>query len=378
MTSEDQTSGGGFRRFKVVAKTPESRTISSFLLEPLDPGAWRPFAPGQFLVFKIPVADERDHVIRNYSISSAPARTGTYRITVKKETASSPEFPHGVGSGHLHDTIAVGDIVLAQGPRGEFVLDRESSRAVVLLSGGVGLTPLVSMLHHLATETERKVYFIHACDSGDVHALEAEARDASALRPGITTRIIYRFPTATDRAGARHHHEGVITRDLLQQILPLDDYDVYMCGPPPFMKAVYPALRSLGVPKARIAYEFFGPATVLDADAPSETISAAPEPAPEARRPGAVAADAANEITVTFKRSGKQVIWTGHARSLLEFAEDQGLDPPFSCRSGVCSTCSTRLLEGKITYTDEPLDEPEPGHVLICCAKPDGPVVLDI
>ena len=373
-TETAPTTPAGFRRFRVVAKTPESRTITSFHLEPVDAGAWRPFDPGQFLVFKIPVADERGHVIRNYSVSSAPSQAGSYRITVKREAAPDPAFPHGLGSSHLHDIIAVGDIVLAEGPRGAFTLDRASTRPVVLLSGGVGLTPLVSMLHALAVESDRRVYFIHACDSGDVHALDAEVQAATGSRPGIATRIIYRVPTEQDRAAGRHHYEGFITRQVLQETLPLDDYDIYMCGPPPFMQAVYPTLRSLGVSKHRIAYEFFGPATVLDTEAePAPVVVAAPNaPALPA------VASTADAVMVTFKKSGKQAVWTGHARSLLEFAEDEGLNPPFSCRSGVCSTCSTRLLEGQVTYTEEPLDEPEPGEALICCCKPAGSVVLDL
>ena len=377
MSGTDGPAGAsaGFRRFRVVGKTPESRTITSFHLEPADPGAWRPFEPGQFLSFRIPVPDGRGHVIRNYSVSSPPSATGTYRITVKREVAPCSGVPHGLGSMHLHDAIAVGDTVQAQGPRGDFVLDRKSRRSVVLLSGGVGLTPLVSMLHTLASESDRKVYFIHACDSGDVHALGAEVRAAAESRRGIAIRIVYRFPTAADLAGKRHDREGIVTRDLLQDVLPLDDYDVYMCGPPPFMKALYPMLRSLGVPKHRIAFEFFGPATVLDTDAeaPVETLEAIPEPTAACGPPVE-----AGRITVTFRRSGKQVPWGEHARSLLEFAEDQGLNPDFSCRSGVCGTCSTRLLEGRVAYSEDPLDEPGPGHVLICCSKPAESVVLDL
>ncbi|HEX4765165.1 MAG TPA: FAD-binding oxidoreductase, partial [Lichenihabitans sp.] len=308
-TTQAAGASAGFRRFRVIGKTPESRTITSFHLEPVDPGAWRPFEPGQFLAFKIPVSDERGHVIRTYSVSSPPSTTGTYRITVKRETAPHSEVPHGLGSVHLHDTIAVGDTIIAEGPRGDFMLDSTSQRPVVLLSGGVGLTPLVSMLHTLASESDRKVYFIHACDSGDVHALGDEVRAAAVSRRGIVTQIVYRFPTTRDLADKRHDRDGIVTRGLLQDVLPLDDYDVYMCGPPPFMKALYPVLRSLGVPKHRIAFEFFGPATVLEADAeaPVETIAAQPEPA-AGSGPGV----AASGMVVTFRKSGKQAAWNEH------------------------------------------------------------------
>jgi uncharacterized protein len=359
-----------FRPLKVVEKIQESQTVASFRLEPLDLTGWRPFAPGQFLVFKIPVADERGHIIRNYSVSSAANAAGAYRITVKREAAPNPRVPSGEGSFYLHDAVSVGDVLIADGPRGAFTLDRSSRRAVALISGGVGLTPLVSMLHALAAQGERKVYFVHACDSGDVHALDREARETAASRPGIVVRVVYRFPTDRDRIDRRYHFEGVITRDLLQEVLPLDDYDVYLCGPPPFMKAVYPILRDLGVARDRIAYEFFGPATVLevDADRPVE-----PPTAPLR------STDPARDVSVvTFSRSGKQAVWAENWGSLLDFAESQGIHPPFSCRAGICNTCKTRVIGGQVAYTEEPLDEPESDHALLCCSKPAGPVTLDL
>ncbi|MGF7159089.1 ferredoxin-NADP reductase [Rhodoligotrophos appendicifer] len=256
------TRTGGFKKLRVVAKVRESRTITSFHLEPLDPADWRPFEAGQFLVFKLPSETGRP-IPRSYSLSSAPSAEGTYRITVKLEIAPAPDLPEGLGSTHLHRAIEVGSIVEASAPRGEFILDRTSSRPVVLLSGGVGLTPLVSMLHVLSEETHRKVHFIHACDNGDVHALRDEVRAIAAAKPHISAHFVYRFPSEDDHAAQHFHSSGVITRELLQNLLPMDDYDVYMCGPAPFMQAVFATLRSLGIPKERIAYEFFGPATLL-------------------------------------------------------------------------------------------------------------------
>ncbi len=352
----------GFDRLRVTAKVRESQTITSFHLEPAAAGAWRPFVPGQFLVFKLPAPNERGFLLRNYSISSAPSRRGFYRITVKRESAPGAALPDGAGSCYLHDQVAVGDILIADGPRGEFQLDRTSARPVVLLSGGVGLTPVVSMLHALTADSGRRVYFIHACDNGAVHALGEEVRSLAATRPGLTLHTCYRFPGDADTAAGRYDSKGVITRALLQSLLPLDDYDVYMCGPPPFMQAVYGELRSLGVPKPRIAYEFFGPATVLDldhADAPPPVV-----PAP-------------SDVSVEFRGSGRSVVWND-AHSLLDFAESQGLEPEFSCRAGVCGTCKTALIGGEVDYFQEPLDDPGPGNVLICCCRPKGSVILDL
>lgn len=353
-----------FRRFRVIAKVRESRTITSFHLQPLEPRDWRPFEPGQFLVFKVPACNDRGHVLRNYSISSSPRSKGIYRITVKREAAPTPGVPDGLSSCHLHDQVAVGDELLAEEPRGDFRLDRTSSRPVVLLSGGVGLTPLVSMFHALAHETERRVYFIHACDSGDVHALSGEVRELAAVRLGLTLHICYRFPTAADAAARGHDSVGVVTADVLRRVLPLDDYDVYLCGSPPFMQGMYRTLRELGVPRQRIAYEFFGPATVLE-----------PTQSEEAERPHPPAP--AGAITVDFRKSGRSAVWDD-SKSLLDFLESHGLQPEFSCRAGICGTCKVALLEGEVDYVQEPLDVPDDGQVLICSCKPRGSIAIDI
>jgi ferredoxin len=223
------------------------------------------------------------------------------------------------------------------------------------------------MLHALAAG-ERRAFFIHACDNGEVHALREEVERLAASRPGIATHVCYRFPTERDTASTGHHSQGVISRALLQKLLPLDDYDFYLCGPPPFMEAVYGILRDLGVAKQRIAYEFFGPATVLEAE-PGPMRAAAAETARQAVGDGA---------SIEFRKSGIKAAWDGKADSLLAFAEHLGLSPEFSCRAGICGTCKSRLLAGEVAYFEEPLDELAEGEVLLCCSKPKGAVVLDL
>ena len=374
-------SASRFRPFRVVARTPESRTITSFALEPLDPADWLAFVPGQYLPIRIPGMDGQAPALRTYSISSAPSDTARYRITVKREGAPAPGLPDGLGSCFLHDRVAVGDLLEIAPPRGEFVLARDSARPVVLASGGVGLTPLVSMLHALTDGPEREVHFLHACDDGEVHALRAEVDALVGSRPGLTARYCYRAPSPADADARLHHAEGLVTKALLRRWLPLDDYDVYLCGPPPFMANVYAAFRELGVRKDRIRYEFFGPATVLEAM--EEDAPAAPPAAPlpptgepmasaETKGPGA-------GLQISFARSQRSAAWDEAAdTNLLAFAERLGLDPPFSCRAGICSTCRTGLLQGDVDYVEEPLDPPEPGQVLLCCARPRGPLVLDL
>ncbi len=363
----------GFRNLRVVAKVKESAIITSFYLEPENAQDWRAFNPGQFLVFRVPVTNQggtqNDYVLRNYSVSNSPNTKGQYRITVKREAAPIAGLPDGVSSCFLHDVVDVGHTLVAEGPRGEFVLDAASSRPVVLLSGGVGLTPMVSMLHSLASMSDRRAFFIHACENGDVHALRDEVLDLVATRPGLSAHYCYRLPTEQDRAEQHFHSEGFVSREILQSLLPIDDYEFYLCGPPPFMQAVYGILRSLGVQKQHIAYEFFGPATVLEPDSvPVQATSRPPE-----------RIDPSSDATIVeFRKSGVKAAWDDKSESLLAFAEAHGLSPEFSCRAGICGTCKSHLIDGEVAYFEEPLDDLKPGEVLLCCSKPLGPVILEI
>ncbi|GAU85846.1 2Fe-2S iron-sulfur cluster-binding protein [Bosea sp. BIWAKO-01] len=363
----------GFRELAVLAKKRESSTITSFELAPVKREQWRPFRPGQFLVLRCASPSEGRFVPRTYSVSSPPAETGRYRITVKREAAPSAGLPDGIGSCFLHDEVEVGDILLADGPRGDFVLREDSARPVLLLSGGVGLTPLVSMLHALAADAGRRVFFIHACDNGEVHALADEVDAIAAQHPHVGVHCCYRFPTEADRRAGRFHSEGLVSRELLQSLLPLDDYDVYLCGPPPFMDAIHGLVRSLGIAPDRIATEVFGGSGRAGAARAANGASSPDTAAPPVASP----AEATGPL-VEFRRSGRSVAWNPAAESLLAFAEDSGLDPEFSCRSGICGTCRTGIIAGEVDYFEEPLDPPGDGQILLCCARPKGNLVLDL
>lgn len=368
----------GFREFRVAQKVVESEIITSFYLEPLDGAPVWDVKPGQYITLRIPSSS--DPVLKTYSVSNDPSETRHHRLTVKREA-------DGLGSGWLHDHITPGDTVEVTAPRGVFVLDEHSPRPVLLLSGGVGQTPLVSMLHALRG-TGRDVYFLHACENGRVHALRDEVLACADDR--IRVRFVYRTPEAGDQIDAT----GMIDKAFLQKHLPLDDYDVYICGPTPFMVAMYQLVQALGVTKERIAYEFFGKAASLAAQ-PAPPVTAKPASRAAATvqaltfitNPDAWAAADEKPTTaqtkhpigdVTFQASGTTAQWHDAAGSLLELAENAGLNPAFSCRSGICNSCKCGLVAGEIEYFEDPLIPPGPGQVLICCARPKGPIVLDI
>lgn len=358
----------GFARFFVTEKVRESTSITSFVLRPAINDTGMAFRPGQFIVVRIPLSDGAQ-VLRTYSLSGDPDDHSQVRISVKHETAPAhlPDVPAGVGSSFLHESLDVGEQLDIAGPSGEFVLDESSGRPVVLFSGGVGLTPMVSMLHRLATRSNRTVYFIHACENGDVHALREEVLALAARRSNIHVHFCYRTPTIDDVENRSHHSSGLVNRETLQELLPLDDYDVYLCGPRPFMQANWRLLRVLGVEKTRIRYEFFGPATILDEDEPV-TVPVSP--------PAGVKQASETEMSVRFEPSGPPVMWDKGCHTLLELAEQTGLSPAFSCRAGLCNTCLTPLLSGSVEYIEDPLIVPDAGQVLLCCARPTSSVVL--
>ncbi|WP_336973662.1 2Fe-2S iron-sulfur cluster-binding protein [Alcaligenes sp. PF14] len=383
-----------FRDYRVLEKLRESDVITSFVLEPVD-GVVPPYQPGQYLVFRLEIDGQT--VLRNYSVSGDPDCTDRLRISVKHEKAPAGlNVADGVASTWLHQHVQPGDVLNAAGPMGEFVLDESSQRPVVLLSGGVGQTPLLAMLHRLLKRSQRKVYVIHACDNSAVHAFADEMRELVAQREGVQLYFCYRNPTEHDEQAGLHHVAGLITREQLQSWLPLDDYEFYLCGPSAFMQSNYGVLRSLGVARERIHYEFFGPATVLENtladDGAASAVQDHVQPAPSSRvdanvleldspveavRGDATAGEDAAQ-TVTFLPDGRQAQWHEDCPSLLDLAEETGLSPDFNCRAGLCNTCMCTLVSGEVDYFEEPLDPVPEGKILLCCSRPRGPVAVEL
>lgn len=390
LASSEATASRRFRDYRVLEKRRESDVITSFVLEPVD-GVVPPYQPGQYLVFRLEIDGQT--VLRNYSVSGDPDCTDRLRISVKHEKAPAGlNVADGVASTWLHQQVQPGDELSAAGPMGEFVLDESSQRPVVLLSGGVGQTPLLAMLHRLLKRSQRKVYVIHACDNSAVHAFADEMRELVAQREGVQLYVCYRNPTEDDEQAGLHHVAGLITREQLQHWLPLDDYEFYLCGPSAFMQSNYGVLRSLGVARERIHYEFFGPATVLEntlvgdvaasagqSEAQTVVASSATANTAEPQSSAVVDETATDAVqTVTFLPDGRQAQWHEDCPSLLDLAEETGLSPDFNCRAGLCNTCMCTLVSGEVDYFEEPLDPVPEGKVLLCCSRPRGPVAVEL
>ena len=352
-----------FKTYRVTEKTVESSIITSFLLQP-ESGAVPGFCPGEYMIFDLPCDADGGSIRREYSISGQIG--DALRVTIKREPAIG-DYPPGRASGYFHDKITPGSTVRAAGPFGQFQLDRATTRQAVLLSGGVGLTPMVAMARELAS-TGKPATFIHACEDGSVHAMAAELRDLASLNKGLTTHFCYRLPRHEDKPGRDYDSTGFLTASTLQSLLPLADYDFYLCGPGPFMQAIYEILIGLSVREERISYEFFGPATLLRPRKaathvpPASGLTGKPEIGP----------------MVHFAKSGLSIAWDPAIENLLEFAEEQGLMPDHSCRAGTCESCKTKVLAGETEYLFQPFEVPTDGTVLICCAKPKGDIILDL
>ncbi|MBL4801898.1 MAG: pyridoxamine 5'-phosphate oxidase family protein [Emcibacter sp.] len=340
-----------WRRFTVGRIEQESETISSFYLMPEDGKALAGYEPGKFLPIRLEIPGEKGFFRRTYTVSETP-NGDFYRLSIKREDA-------GLVSRYFHDHITPGSVVEAMAPRGKFTLVPDSIRPVVLLSGGVGITPMIAMLDHLLlvaakSGQSRPIYFIHGTQNGREHAFGDHVRQLGRQVEDLTIHVAYAEPEEDD---LDHDSVGYIDAPLLRSILPLDDYDFYLCGPPPFMTAVYDSLSGLGVPESRVHYESFGPAMVLKSEEQTKNSESIPQVA-------------AGPVAVCFSKSGIEAEWRPEKGTLLELAEAEGLTPDFSCRNGSCGSCAIKVKCGGVTYLDDPMASHEDDEVLICCSTP--------
>ena len=352
-----------WRSMRVERIVDESRSIRSFYLQASDGAGLPGFEPGQHLPVRVRLEGQQAPAIRTYSVSSSPSDE-FLRISVKRD---------GSVSSHLHDRIQVGDQIEARAPQGDFTVQASERRPLVLLAAGVGITPLLSMLREVVYQGKRinrmrPTWLIQSSRSvadlafrDEIDELVARAGDKIKV-----LRVISQPPI--DGSADRYDRAGRIDVELLKTLLPLNDYDYYLCGPGSFTQALYDGLRTLRIPDDRIHAETFGPSTLV------RDI--------EVSVPAAEQVPMADEaVKVLFATSGKEARWEPGTGTLLELAEARGLNPEFSCRGGSCGTCKTRLSSGQVHYLNTPAQRLEADEVLICCAVPaqgSETLVLDV
>jgi ferredoxin-NADP reductase/MOSC domain-containing protein YiiM/ferredoxin len=350
----------GFRRLTATTITRESDSVISIRLEAPDGAALPAARPGQYLTLRIQPGGTQRPVLRSYSLCGPPD-AGYYRIAVKREH-------EGVASGYLHTRLAVGDELEVAAPRGTFILD--STRAPVLLvSAGIGATPVLAMLNALAEEhSDREIWWVHGARNGREQSFAAEARTLLGSLPNVHAHVYFSRPGADDREGRDFERAGRLTASALAELDPPHDSEAYVCGPAVFMDQVSAALAAIGVEATRIHTEPFGPAAAM-----TPGIAAAP-----ARKPHPPSGPPGDGPTIEFARSDLAVAWSSDYGSLLELAESCDVPVRWSCRTGVCHNCETTLIAGDVDYAPEPVEPPAPGSALICCSQPCDDVVLDL
>jgi ferredoxin-NADP reductase len=350
----------GFRALAVTAVTPESDSVVSVHLADPDGAAVPSALPGQFLTLRLPATTATAPLLRSYSLSGPPAAS-TYRVSVKRE-------PHGAGSQYIHDRLRAGDLLETAAPRGAFLLD-SGAAPVLLISAGVGATPVLAMLHALAAAgSDRDVWWLHGARSRAEEPFAAESRSLVASLPHGHRHVCFSRPDPGDVEGRDYQTAGRLSPAVLTNLGLPRDADTYICGPAAFMSEVSAAIVGMGIDAARIRTEIFG-AT------PSITPGIAPAPARPPHQPQGEPGDGPD---VAFARSGLTARWDDGYGSLLELAEACDVPVRWSCRTGVCHTCETALLSGAVSYDPDPVDDPAEGSALICCSRPHGDLTLDL
>ena len=452
----------GIRKFRIARKTLEGGGICSFYLEPHDGKALPPFEAGQYLTFPLKLPGRDKPLVRCYSLSDSPHERNHYRVSIKKLGAppKAPDVPPGLSSNFFHDQLEQGDILDIRAPSGNFFLDKLQHTPVVLIGGGVGITPVLSMLGAICdSDSKRETWFFYGVRNGEEHIMRDYLAQADADHENVNLRVCYSDPShgagleykqgdgnlqdtkitrigspfsigrdpdndiafdddkvsrkhaCIQKAGSeytlsdldssngtlvngkpvneptilsdsdeivigsnslmfrlyedvegRDYHVGErVSVDLFKRTLPSNNYDFLICGPPPMMESIVKDLEEWGVPKSKIHFEAFGPASVKKTAAPKAGTSA----------------EAETGFEIKFAKSGKTLQWIASAGSILDLAEANDIDMDFGCRAGSCGTCMTAVHSGEIDYLDEPSAATNEGSCLACIAIPKSVVTID-
>ncbi|MGR9105438.1 MAG: FHA domain-containing protein [Gammaproteobacteria bacterium] len=343
-----QYAWSGTRKFVVSRKIQECDNVYSIYLLPHDKKLLPQFKPGQYLTLALKIDDRAKPLIRCYSLSCSALATEQFRISVKK-------LPHGVGSGYLHEKLQEGDILDVRAPSGHFFLDVTAVKPVVLIAGGIGITPILSMVNTLADiGSRREVWIFYGVSNGSLAVQREQLIELASTHPNFHLQICFSRPRAVDPID-NIHVKSRVTVDLLKETLSSNNYEFFICGPGEMMQDLTSGLESWGVPPAHIHFEGFGPASV-----PHKPV---------------VHTDA--QYTVHFSRSNKSCVWTEKSGSLLSLARENNISIDSSCEAGNCGTCIVAIRAGDVSYLSEPGATPEKGSCLTCISVPKGELTLD-
>lgn len=357
---EDVLPWNGYRKFTVDRKVNECDDVWSFYLKPHDGRPLPSFFPGQYLTFELQIPGHERSVVRCYSLSDRP-RNDYYRVTIKRlpHPPDKPDVPAGVASNHFGECIKEGDILDVKAPAGGFHLSMTRNSPVVLIGGGVGITPILSMLNAIIeSESRRETWFFYGVRNSKDHIMKEYLQRIARECDFVHLHVCYSKPGKDDKSGIDYDHEGHVNIDLLRRELPSSNFDFLICGPGSMMAGITAGLREWNVPEGKIHFEAFGPASVN-------------------RPPKVEKTQKATGLTVTFARSAKSEAWAPDKESLLDFAEHLNVRIDSGCRAGNCGTCKTAIKSGKVTYLKEPGCDVESGSCLTCICIPETEVILD-
>jgi ferredoxin-NADP reductase/MOSC domain-containing protein YiiM len=358
--SEPPPAWPGFRPLRVSQMNRESSSVLSLVLEAADGKPLSPALPGQFVVLRIHLKPDAPPVLRNYSLSDLPS-ADHYRVSVKLED-------RGVASGYLHRELHAGDVLDVSAPRGAFTL-RAGDGPIVLLSAGVGATPVLAMLHALAAESsKREVWWVYGARNREDHPFFKESQRLIRSLENGRSHVRYSRPRAQDQLGSDFDAVGRLDIAAIEQLAVPREADYYLCGPALFLHDLKAGLSAWGVNADRVHAEVFGPGESLT---PGIVAAASQQPHQPTGEQGTGA-------RVSFARSGIDVNWDPKYQSVLELAEACDVPVKWSCRTGVCHTCESALISGAVNYQPEPLQAPAEGKVLICCSQPRGDIAIDL
>lgn len=355
------TGWSGPRKFVLEKKICEAENIYSYYFKPHDDRPLPNYKPGQFLTIALKIPGQPKLVNRCYSLSDA-YHENHYRITVKKiSRPDRPENPWGTSSSFMADHLNEGDIIDAKSPSGKFYLDMEKSFPVVLIAGGIGITPMLCMLNSvIAQGFRRDVYFFYGLRHSGEHVMKTYLESIASQYPDrFHLHTCYSQPKESDQLGQDYQHNGFVSVDLLKESLPSNNFQYFICGPGPMMESITNGLKEWQVPDDAVHFEAFGPASVKKTTAPSAE------------------QNQSAEYNIKFDKTGCDVKWTGTSHSILDVADENGVEIDCGCRSGDCGTCATAIRSGEVNYIKEPGVPPAPGTILTCIAVPKCDVVLD-